>query len=88
MRAGLPAMHASVEPELLDPPAPSVVAFVRRTAGQVLVALHDLGGAETEVRRATLPVLGRLVDALTGEPADDEVLRLPAYGALWLVPAG
>jgi hypothetical protein len=80
-------MHAAVEPQLLAPPAPSVVAFVRRAPGQVLVALHNLGEAEQELRRASLPLLGPQVDALTGRPAGDEVLRLAGYGARWLVPA-
>jgi hypothetical protein len=48
---------------------------------------RHLGDTGHEVRRATLPVRGPLVDALSGQPADDDLLRLPAYGALWLVTA-
>jgi amylosucrase len=84
-RAGLEAMHASVEPELLDPPADAVVAFVRRSPGQVLVALHNLSDAEQVCHRGVVPLLGPLVDALTGDEVVSPVLQLRPYGALWLV---
>ena len=85
VRAGLPAMHAAVEPELLDPVTPSVLTFVRRVPGQTLVLLHNLSDAAQHFPRASVPLLGRLRDALTGEVLDDEQLELGPYGARWLV---
>jgi amylosucrase len=86
-RGRLPAMHAAVEPELLDPVTATVLTFVRRTAEQVLVALHNLSDAEQSFPRSAVPLPGRLLDALTGSVVEGDVVVLPPYGALWLVAA-
>ena len=82
VRAALPAMHASIEAELLDPVNPSVLAFVRRAPGQTVVALHNVSPEPQLWPRGEVPLPDPLTDALTGSTAG---LVLPAYGCLWLV---
>jgi amylosucrase len=87
-RAGQPAMHASVEPELLDPADPGVLGFVRRAPGSALVALHNLTDTPREWPTSAVPLEGALLDVLSGRPPEavGGVLRLEPYQALWLVP--
>jgi amylosucrase len=87
VRAGQPTMHASVEPELLDPAHGAVLGFVRRTPGAALVALHNLSDSPAEWPSDAVPLDGALLDVLTGEPpqARGGVLHLEPYEALWLV---
>jgi amylosucrase len=82
VRAGLPAMHASVESELLDPVNPAVLAWVRRAPAQTLVALHNLSPEPQLWPRDAVPLPDPLWDALSGVSAG---LVLPPYGVLWLV---
>jgi amylosucrase len=88
VRASRPEMHASVEPELLDPVNPSVLAFARRVPGAVLVALHNLTEHPQEWPMAAVPLGGAVVDVLSGAPpqAHGGVLSLAPYEVLWLVP--
>jgi amylosucrase len=88
VRAAQPAMHASVEPELLDPADPAVLGFVRRTRGAVLVALHNLSDRDASWPVQDLPIDGALADVLTGQPPEavGGVVRLAPYEVLWLVP--
>lgn len=94
-RSEQPAMHASVEPELLDPADPGVLGFVRRVPSAALVALHNmtddhrtwpvraLGIAPTAPSGGAGPdtaPAGGLRDVLTGRPPD------LAGGALQLPP--
>ena len=89
VRAGQPTMHASAEPELLDPVNPAVLGFARRVPGSVLVALHNMSEHPQEWPASELPLEGALVDVLSGEPPEAQggVLHLGAYEVLWLVPA-
>jgi amylosucrase len=82
VRAGLPAMHASVEAELLDPVNPSVLAWVRRAPSQTLVALHNLSPEPQLWPRDAVPLPDPLHDALSGRTTGPV---LPPYGCLWLV---
>jgi amylosucrase len=86
-RAGQPAMHASVEPELLDPADPGVLGVARRAPGSTLVALHNLTDTPRVWPAAAVPLDGALLDVLTGRPPEAVrgVLRLEPYEALWLV---
>jgi amylosucrase len=87
VRAEQPTMHASVEPELLDPAHAAVLGLVRRTPGAVLVALHNFSDTPAEWPATDVPLDGALVDVLTGEPpqARGGLLHLEPYGARWLV---
>jgi amylosucrase len=82
VRSGLPAMHASVEAELLDPVNPSVLAWVRRAPSQTLVALHNVSPEPQLWPRSAVPLPDPLHDALGGATPG---LVLPPYGCLWLV---
>ncbi len=82
VRAGLPAMHASFEAELLDPVNPSVVAFVRRSSAQTLAALHNMSPEPQLWPREAVPLPDPLHDALSGTSPG---LVLPPYGCLWMV---
>lgn len=82
VRAGLPAMHAAVEAELLEPVSPAVLAFARRAPTQTVVALYNLSPEPQLWPREAVPLPDPLHDALSGAaPA----LVLPPYGCLWLV---
>ena len=82
VRAELPAMHASVEAELLDPVNPAVLAWVRRAPAQTLVALHNMSPEPQLWPRDAVPLPDPLRDALSGVAPG---LVLPPYGVLWLV---
>jgi amylosucrase len=82
VRSCLPAMHGSIEAELLDPVNPSVLAWVRRAPAQTLVALHNLSPEPQVWPREAVPLPDPLTDALSGSTAG---LALPPYGVLWLV---
>lgn len=84
VRAGLPALHASVETEVLDPGDDQVLATVRRVPDQLVVGLYEVGGRTRTVGRERLPGEGPFVDALTGEVFDGEVPLAPWQGR-WLV---
>jgi amylosucrase len=81
VRGRLPAMHASVEAELLDPVNPSVLAFARRAAAQTVVALHNVSPDPQLWPREAVPLPDPLQDALSGTTTG---LVLPPYGCLWL----
>ncbi|RJK95493.1 alpha-amylase [Vallicoccus soli] len=85
-RAGLPAMHASVEAEALDPPLPGVLMTRRRHPEQTLVCLYNLTEHDQWVPRGLVPLGGALRDELAGQPAGeaDGTLLLTPYRALWL----
>lgn len=82
VRAGLPAMHAAVEAELLEPVNPAVLAFARRAPTQTVVALHNLSPEPQLWPREAVPLPDPLHDALSGTTPG---LVLPPYGCLWLV---
>jgi amylosucrase len=90
VRAGQPALHASVDPELLDPVNPGVFAFVRHAPGTTLVALHNVTDDVQEWPVAAVPLEGALHDVLAdGAPeAQGGILVLQPYDVLWLVAAG
>jgi amylosucrase len=85
VRGGLPAMHASVEAELLDPVVPSVLGFARRAPAQALVALHNTSEHRQVWPRDRVPLPGPLVDALTGDELGEGDVVLPPYACRWLL---
>ena len=86
VRTSLPALHAAVESEPLDPVNPAVFAFVRRAPGQTLVALHNVSEHPQVWPRWAVPLEGPLQEALTGSVVGEDLVLEP-YGALWLVQA-
>ena len=80
VRAGLPALHAAVEAEVLGSVNPAVHVVRRAAPTQVLVAVHNVS---PEVQRT--PWEGRAVDALTGEERGGPELLLRPYEVLWLL---
>jgi amylosucrase len=88
VRARQPVMHASVEPEPLEPADPGVFGFLRRASGQTLVALHNMTDTVREWPHSAVPLDGALLDVLAGAPPEalGGLLRLEPYAALWLVP--
>jgi amylosucrase len=89
VRGTSPAMHASVEPELLEPVNPAVFGFVRRAAGSALVAVHNLTEHRQEWPTSAVPLDGAMLDLLTGAPPRTQsgALVLQPYAVRWLVPA-
>jgi len=96
VRASLPAMHAAVGADVLDPVNSGVLAVVRRCPDQTLVALHNVTDREQEWPREAMPLGGPLADALAplaprvpavGLPQPDGLIRLPPYAVCWLLPA-
>jgi amylosucrase len=88
VRAGLDALHASTDTEILDPVTRTVFATVRRHPGGSMVGLYNMSEWPQSWPRAAVPVEGALLDALTDrEPATsiDGALRLEPYQAMWLV---
>ena len=85
-RSGIPAMHAAVEPELIDPVNPAVVSWVRRSPAQTVVAVHNMTEHQQVWPRWAVPLDGLLTDALTGRTCLDDPLVLEAYEVRWLVP--
>ena len=85
VRTGLPALHASVEAELLDDGNPAVLAWVRRAPTQVLVALHNTSEHPQVWPRSAVPLDGSLRDVLSEESLPDGDVVLPAYACRWLV---
>ena len=86
-RAGMPAMHAAVQAQLLDPVNPAVVSWVRRSPEQTVVAVHNLTEHTQVWPRWAVPLDGPLTDVLTGRTGSDDPLVLEAYEVRWLVPA-
>jgi amylosucrase len=91
VRAGLAALHAAHETQVLDPGDDRLLATARRAPAQTLVGLYEVGGEPRTWARGSLPpdvvTPDRgFVDVLTGERFAGDV-PLPAYGARWLVPA-
>ncbi|MCU1693513.1 MAG: ams [Frankiales bacterium] len=86
VRAGLPALHARHETEVLDPGDDRLLATVRRAPEQTLVCLYEVAGGAVTCPRDRLPLDGPVVDALTGRPLDGDVVLGP-YEAVWLVTA-
>ncbi|MCW2621613.1 MAG: ams [Frankiales bacterium] len=89
VRATLPALHASIEAEVLDPVNPAVFAHVRRAPAQTLVVLSNVSEHQQVWPRWAVPLDGDLCDALTGRVPDEEDggLVLGAYAGSWLVRA-
>jgi amylosucrase len=85
VRAGLPALHARVEAELLDPVVPAVVAWVRRAPEQQLMALHNLSEHRQVWPRHAVPIVGPLRDALADEVLPEGDVLLEPYAVRWLV---
>ena len=87
-RAGLAALHASVETELFETGNQAVVVAVRRHAAGTLVEVFNVSEREQRVPAgavaAHLP--GPWSDALSAAPvaAVDGALVLPPYAAWWL----
>ena len=85
VRAALPALHAAVEPELLDAVNGAVLAWVRRAPEQTLVALHNMSDHWQIWPRAVVPLPDPLHDALTREHLPSGDLVLAPYACHWLV---
>ncbi len=85
VRSSLPALHAAIESELLDPVNAGVVAWVRRHPLQTLIVLSNVTGQQQHWPRSAVPAGGGLVDALSGSRHDGDVVTLDPYVALWLV---
>ena len=85
VRARLPALHAAVEAELLDPVNPAVLAWARRAPAQEMVALHNTSEHTQVWPRDAVPIAGPLRDALSGEVLPDGDVVLEAYDCRWLV---
>ena len=85
VRASLPAMHASVEVELLDAVNPAVLAWVRRAPAQAVVMVHNVSERQQVWPRWAVPLEGALRDVLHGRDADDDPLVLAPYEVRWLV---
>jgi hypothetical protein len=87
VRASLPALHAAVETVVAEAVNPAVLAFTRRHPAQTLFALHNLSRFDQSWPRHAIPLPDGSIDALTGAPtvAAHTALRLPPYGAAWLV---
>ncbi len=85
VRAGLPALHASVEAELLDPVNPAVLAWARRAPEQDLVALHNTSEHPQTWPREAVPLDGPLRDVLADQVLPDGDVLLEPYACRWLV---
>ena len=85
VRASLPAMHASVEAEVLDAVNPSVLSWVRRAPAQAVVMLHNVSEHEQVWPRWAVPLEGALHDVLHGREVLDDPLVLAPYEVRWLV---
>jgi amylosucrase len=86
VRASLPALHAAVEADLLDAANPAVLAWVRRSPEQELVALHNTTEHRQVWPRSAVPLAGPVRDVLSGDvfPEGGDVVLEP-YAARWLV---
>jgi glycosidase len=67
VRASLPALHASVEADLLDAVTPAVLAWVRRAPEQELVALHNTSDHRQVWPGWAVPLGGPVHDVLSGD---------------------
>ena len=86
VRASLPALHAAVEADLLDATNPAVLAWVRRSPEQDLVALHNTTEHRQVWPREAVPLDGPARDVLSGDvflEGSDVVLE--PYAVRWLV---
>ncbi len=86
VRASLPALHAAVEADLLDATNPAVLAWVRRSPEQSLVALHNTTEHRQVWPRSAVPLGGPVHDVLSGDvfPEGSDVVLEP-YAVRWLV---
>ncbi|HTY72854.1 MAG TPA: alpha-amylase, partial [Actinomycetes bacterium] len=86
VRSELVAMHAGVEPDLLEPVNSAVFAVQRRHPASTLVGLYNVTEHHQWWPRWAVPIEGELHDELRGGPAPGDVngLRLGPYDALWL----
>ncbi len=85
VRASLPALHAAVEPELLDAVNGAVLGWVRRAPEQTLVALHNMSESWQIWPRGAVPLPDPLHDALSGDVLAEGDLVLAPYACRWLV---
>jgi amylosucrase len=91
-RASLPHLHASVPAEVLDPRDPAVFLVLRRHWLGPMLGLYNMTPEPRHVPLEALWSAGLdpagVVDHLTGAAPDiaDDAVRLPPYGAAWLVP--
>jgi len=87
VRAGLVAMHASVEADLLEPVNPAVFAIARRHPAQTVIGLFNMTEQHQWWPRSGVPLEGDLRDALTGAPPAGDLngFQLGPYDACWLV---
>ncbi len=86
-RSGLVALHASVESEVHDVGDSGVLVTVRRHPQQLFAGVYEVTGRSRTVPRQALPwplTDGPLIDALTGEQVDGDVV-LDGYQGRWLV---
>jgi len=93
VRARLPAMHATVASEHLEPVDAGVLLVTRRHPGEPLLAFYnvteDWRPAPARVVRDVLATAGPAREHLTGAVITlTEDLWVPPYGAWWLTDAG
>jgi amylosucrase len=89
-RAGLPHLHASVAPQVLDPSDPGVLAVLRQHPEGDLLGLYNVTESDRNWPGERLVDLGfeRVRDALSDESFEvrpDADLVLGPYAAVWLV---
>jgi amylosucrase len=86
VRSALPAMHASVESEPLEPVNSAIFAILRRHPADPIVGLFNVTEHHQWWPRWAVPLDGVLHDALSDAPPAEDVngLRLGPYDALWL----
>ncbi len=92
-RQELPQLHAATPAGVLDPQDPGVLLVARRHALGTMLGTYNVTDTPGQVPHDVLRAEGldpaQVVDAITGAPPDSvrDVLRLPAYGVLWLTAA-
>jgi amylosucrase len=90
-RVSLPHLHASIPAEVLDPRDPAVFLVLRRHWLGPLLELYNMAPEPRHVPLEVLHTAGlhpaAVVDHLSGvaPQVGDEAVRLPPYGAAWLV---
>jgi amylosucrase len=87
VRSRQPALHAGVDPVVLDPVNPAVLGLLRRHPAQELVVLANVSEHPQVWPRWAVPLAGELHDLLTGRApeGDGGGLVLGPYAVLWLV---